>query len=101
EYRQDARKRRDAGKLKPNENVSGEGDQVQVSGQVVVMEINARLVRRIFEANPEREFYIEESFPLDWMFPFLVPHGPILKLERQPVKRMAPEILTDDREYWD
>jgi len=35
------------------------------------MTINGLLAKIIFDKNPNREFYIEESFPLDWMYPYL------------------------------
>jgi hypothetical protein len=31
-------------------------------GQISVMQINALLAKVIFDHNPEREFYLEESF---------------------------------------
>jgi hypothetical protein len=100
EYLADAEKRLDEGKLKPGENVSKNGGKTQVSGQVAVMEINARLARHIFDTNPTREFYVEESFPLDWMYPHLSPRGLIMKIERTPPKELPVSILNKDRDYW-
>ena len=48
------------------------------------MAINGLLAKIMFDKNPDREFYIEESFPLDWMYPYLEPHGLIFKINRQP-----------------
>lgn len=73
---------------------------VKVSGQVSVMLINALLVKTIFDANPEREFFIEESFPLDWMYPHLTPHGAILKINRAPIGKLTEETLATDRAFW-
>ncbi len=33
------------------------------------MSINALMTKVIFDRHPDREFYVEESFPLDWMYP--------------------------------
>jgi len=74
--------------------------KTQVSGQVAVMEINARIARIIFDANPKQEFFIEESFPLDWMYPYLSPNGLIMKINRKPPAELASEVLRKDREYW-
>ena len=74
--------------------------RVQVSGQVAVMEINGLLVKIIFDKNPNREFYIEESFPLDWMYPYLEPHGLIFKINRQPLPELSDEIVQRDHDYW-
>jgi len=54
----------------------------------------------IFDRNPDHSFYIEESFPLDWMYPHLVPHGPILKLHRQPLSELSELMLRNDHKYW-
>jgi hypothetical protein len=71
-----------------------------VSGQVAVMSINGLLARMIFDRNPGREFYIEESLPLDWMYPYLEPHGLIMKINREPQAELPDETLTRDRAYW-
>jgi hypothetical protein len=71
-----------------------------VSGQIAVMSINGLLAKIIFDKNPDRQFYIEESFPLDWMYPYLEPHGLIMKINRQPLPEMPEEIVQKDREYW-
>lgn len=73
---------------------------VQVSGNTAVMEINALLAKIFFEKNPNHEFYLEESFPLDWMKPHMVPHGLIFKLERKPLKELKPEHLAQCRKDW-
>ena len=72
----------------------------QVSGQVAVMAISALIAKGIFEANPGREFFIEESFPLDWMYPHLAPHGLIMKLNRKATTELPPGTLRKDREFW-
>jgi len=74
--------------------------KAQVSGQVAVMAINALLAKIIFDKNPERKFYLEESFPLDWMYPHLSPNGPILKINRQPLSELSDEIVRRDHAYW-
>ncbi len=100
EYLTDAQKRFKDGKLRPGEDVRAIEGRVQVSGHAAVMAINALLAKIIFDKNPGREFFIEESFSLDWMYPHLSPHGPILKLHREPLQEMTGETLRRDREYW-
>ena len=100
EYVAEAGQRLKEDKLKPGENVTEEDGKVQVSGQVAVMEINARIARVVFEANPKHEFFIEESFPLEWMYPHLTPHGLIMKIEREPLAALPEKSLQDDRKYW-
>jgi hypothetical protein len=88
--------------LKPGEDVQVDAatGQVQVSGQVAVMEINGLLAKVIFDQNSNREFYVEESYPLDWMYPNLEPNGIIFKLNRQPLPGLSDEIVQRDHDYW-
>jgi hypothetical protein len=76
------------------------GGKTQVTGQVAVMAINALLAKIIFDQNPDRSFYVEESFPLDWMYPHLLPHGPILHINRQPLSTLSDDVVQRDRAYW-
>jgi hypothetical protein len=64
------------------------------------MAVNGLLTQLMFEKNPDREFYIEESFPLNWMYPHLSPHGLILKINRQPFSELPIEMAQGDRLYW-
>jgi hypothetical protein len=100
EYLTDVQKRLEEHKLKPGEDVKIVDNRVQVQGQVAVMSINALLTKIIFDKNPDREFYLEESFPLDWMYPHLEPHGLIMKINRQPSSTLSDAVLQQDRKYW-
>jgi hypothetical protein len=101
DYTEDVTRRRQNNQLKPGEDVRTDSNgKVQISGHIAVMEINALLVKTIFDKNPDREFYIEESFPLDWMYPNLEPHGLIMKINRQPLPTLSDEIVKQDRDYW-
>jgi hypothetical protein len=64
------------------------------------MGINGLLAKVVFDKNPGREFYIEESFPLDWMYPYLEPHGLIFKINHQPLPGLSDEIVGQDHDYW-
>lgn len=75
-YKADAGLRLDEDRLKPGEKVSRKDGKIEVEGMISVMEINALLAKVTFDKNPKREFYVEESFPLDWMYPYLSPRGP-------------------------
>jgi hypothetical protein len=101
DYMDDVQRRMQNHQLKPGENVKTDANgKLQVRGQVAVMEINGLLVKTIFDKNPGREFYIEESFPLDWMYPYLEPHGPIMKINRQPLTSLSEDIVGQDHDYW-
>ena len=100
EYLSDWQARAQRGQLNPGEVVQVNGRQAQISGAAAVMGINALLTRQIFEQNPEHEFFVEESFPIEWMYPHLTPFGTILKLERQPVPDLGPAVVERDRHFW-
>jgi tetratricopeptide (TPR) repeat protein len=84
----------------PDENISEENGQMQVTGNGAVMRINGMLTKLIFERNPDHEFYVEESFPLDWMYAHLTPFGVIMKINRQAVTELTPEMVERDHQFW-
>ena len=99
-YTEDAARRQALGQLKPGEEVHEEGGRVSVSGQVAVMEINGLLCRTIFDHNPTNEFFVEESFPLDWMYPYETPAGIIMKINRNPLPELPLEVFQKDHAFW-
>jgi hypothetical protein len=101
EYLYGAQRRLKERKLRPDEDVKMQANgQVRVSGVGAVMGINGLLVETIFDKNPGREFFIEESYPLDWMYPYLKPHGLIMQIQRRPMTALPEQIVSDDRKYW-
>lgn len=99
-YLGDAQERLQRNALKPGEDVRLIDGRVQVSGQIAVMSINGLLTKVIFDQNPNNEFFVEESFPLDWMFPYLTPYGIIMKINRQPLPTLTQDILDRDHKFW-
>ena len=100
EYMADAQRRMQSNQLKPGEDVKVVENRVQVSGQVAVMNINGLLTKVIFDHNPKNEFFVEESFPLDWMYPYLTPFGVIMKINRQPLPSLTADIYARDHQFW-
>jgi tetratricopeptide (TPR) repeat protein len=86
--------------LKPGEDVKIVDNRVQVSGQVAVMSINGLLTKVIFDHNPKNEFFVEESFPLDWMYPYLSPFGIIMKINRQKLPEISEDMVQRDHSFW-
>lgn len=107
-YLKDAAARIQHDKDHPNEPqqiMNGEDIRVidgktQVFGQVCVMAINGLIVKQIFDKNPDREFFVEESFALDWMYPYLTPHGLIMRINRTPLDAISVEDVLKDRSFW-
>jgi hypothetical protein len=102
DYTEDVTQRQQKNQLKPGEDVKVDAasGRVRVSGQVAVMEINGLLAKVIFDKNTNHEFYVEESFPLDWMYPNLEPYGLIMKINRQPLTGLPDKAVRNDRDYW-
>jgi hypothetical protein len=74
--------------------------QIQLRSHWNVIGVRELLTKSIFDKNPDREFYLVEGFPLDWMYPYLEPHGLIMKINRQPLPALSDEIVQRDRDYW-
>jgi tetratricopeptide (TPR) repeat protein len=104
EYEDDAARREQLGQLHPGEDVHVDNSttppRVSVSGQVAVMAINGLLCKVIFDHNPTNDFYVEESFPLDWMYPYETPSGIIMKINRNPLPELTDDIFKKDHEFW-
>src|SRR5581483_836447 len=101
DYTEDVARRQQLGRLQPGEDVHvDDAGRVSVSGQVAVMMINGLLCKVIFDKNPTNEFYVEESFPLEWMYPYETPYGIIMKINRQPLQSLPEDVLKRDHEFW-
>jgi hypothetical protein len=100
EYVRDLERREKENQLRPGEMVERVGGRIKASNQIAVMSVNGALARLIFDRNPGREFFVEEGFPLEWMYPHLTPHGLIMALRRQPPSTISPEMVAQDQRFW-
>ena len=90
------------GRIPAGADVKIEDGKVSVQGVGGVMQINGILARMIFDHNKDAHpFFVEESYVLPWMYPYLEPFGLILKLHAEPVPELAPETIARDRRFWD
>ena len=109
EYVADVQARRQRGEPpNPDEDVELEGGRVQVRGVKGVMNINAILCKWIHDHNKAKHtFYVEESYVIDWMFPYLQPYGIIMKINAEPLPAPSADqalwagIIAKDKAYWD
>lgn len=92
-----------AGTRPKNADLKIEGGRVQVSGALGVMEINGILAQMIFERNRYRhDFYVEESYVIRWMYPYLEPHGLIMKINSDKINlAKKTDVIRDDMDFWD
>jgi tetratricopeptide (TPR) repeat protein len=101
-YYSDVQRRMQNGQLQPGEdvNVDPVSGKMEVSGQVAVMMINGLLCKVIFDNNPTNEFFVEESFPLPWMYPYESPFGVIMKINRDPLPQLTQDDFDRDHKFW-
>ncbi len=91
----------EAGRIPPGAQVAVQDGRVSVQGVAGVMMINGILCRMIFEENKHKHpFYVEESYVIQWMYPYLEPHGLILRLHPEPIE-ITEETIENDRAFWD
>lgn len=84
----------------PGEDIRLVDGRVKAEGAVAVMGIHARIVRMILEKNPKPDFYLEESYPMELIYPYLSPHGLIFKLNHEPLTTLTPAMLDEDNAFW-
>lgn len=101
-----------SGKKQTNADVSVENGRVQIVGALGVMEINGILCKMIFDHNKPgayknvdgtsggHEFYVEESYVIPWMYPYLTPHGLIMHINANPTP-LSSRIIENDLDFWD
>lgn len=91
-----------AGRIPANAAVSvDKNGKVSVQGVAGVMEINGIITKSIFEANKKKHaFYVEESYVIAWMYPYLEPHGLIMKINKEPLSGLPPETVKNDMDFW-
>lgn len=91
-----------SGRIPAGAEVDYKDGRVSVQGVAGVMMINGILAEMIFNANKyTNDFYVEESYVIPWMYPYLTPHGLIMKINTQPVPALTPEMVKNDRDFWD
>ena len=67
-----------------------------------VFDINGIVAQKIFEKNKkDHTFYIEQSVPITWMYPYLLPSGLIFKLNSDPLDKLPQAAIDEDRKFWD
>ncbi len=92
----------DSGKRPAVSGITREDGRVQITGVMGVMEINGILAEQIFDHNKwKHEFFVEESYVIRWMYPYLLPHGLIMKINHDQVPTIPATQVQDDLDFWD
>ena len=90
-----------SGRMPANAEIKIEDGRISVMGVGGVMTINGIMARMIFDRNrTNHAFYVEESYVIPWMYPYLRPAGLVMRLNPEPVELTA-EMAAEDRRFWD
>lgn len=67
-----------------------------------IFRLNGIVAKWIFEKNKDKHtFYVEESVRIDWMYPYMVPSGLVMRLNKEPLDKLSPAVIAEDRKFWD
>jgi tetratricopeptide (TPR) repeat protein len=90
-----------AGRIQAGADIKIENGKVSVQGVGGVMTINGILAELIFKENKDKhDFYVEESYVIGWMYPYLTPNGIILKLNKETLPSLDPQLVQNDHQFW-
>ena len=91
-----------AGRIAPSAEIQIQNGRVSVQGVGGVMLINGILCQMIFDhCKAKHDFYVEESYVIQWMYPYLEPHGLIMKINSEPLPGLSAEVVRNDMDFWD
>ena len=97
-----------SGRTSPSDDLKIENGRIYFGSTRGIMEINAILAKWIFDWNKDKhDFYVEESYVIRWMYPYLRPAGVIMKIEKEPLPspqqdpKLWQDIVAQDTVYWD
>lgn len=86
----------------PGEEVKIEGGRISLPGVASVMAVNSYLAKALFDHNKDQHtFYVEESYTIPWMYPYLEPFGLIFRINKDPLPQLSPGTIARDHAYWD
>ncbi len=90
-----------AGRIQAGADIKIENGKVSVQGVGGVMTINGILAELIFKENKNKhDFYVEESYVIGWMYPYLTPNGLIMKLNGERIDNLDPKLVENDHKFW-
>jgi tetratricopeptide (TPR) repeat protein len=85
-----------------NDAVSKEMEASMAKGAVNPSLPHSVVTRLIWEKNRDaHEFFVEESFPMEWSYDHAEPHGLVYRINREPLKELSADVVRKDLEFWD
>ncbi len=77
-----------------------EATKPDAKGNYPYVDLGWFMTKDVFERNRDRQFYVCEDYPQEWMYTNLEPHGLVMKLDREPVKSLSEEVVKRDSDFW-
>ena len=63
--------------------------------------LNSALAEWIFLHNRDHHhFFVEESFPMFWSYPYAIPHGLCYEIHHDPIPYLPADIIAHDHQFW-
>ncbi|NDG71651.1 MAG: hypothetical protein EBY32_10200 [Proteobacteria bacterium] len=80
-----------------NDTVSKEMEASMAKGAVDPSVPHSVVTRLIWEKNRDaHEFFVEESFPMEWSYDHAEPHGLVYRINREPLKELPADLVRKD-----
>ena len=90
------------GRIDARDAVEVKDGRVTVTGPKAVMKLNEILSKKIFEKNKGKHtMYVEESYPIEWMYDYMTPQGLVMKLNAEKTGAVSDEEVRENAEFWD
>jgi tetratricopeptide (TPR) repeat protein len=81
--------------------VEKEMEKQSAAGTVDPVAAHSVVTRLIWEKNKDaHDFFVEESFPLEWSYDHALPHGLVYQITKEPLKELPQDVVKKDMEFW-
>lgn len=81
--------------------IEEEMEKESASGYPDPVMAHSVVTRLIWEKNKDaHEFFVEESFPLEWSYDHALPHGLVYQIAKDPLKELPADVVKKDMEFW-
>lgn len=66
-----------------------------------IFKANTAVAEWIFQKNKDKhDFFVEESFKMEWTYPYAIPHGLCYQLSREKLDKIPADVVKKDMRFW-
>lgn len=59
------------------------------------------VLKWLWEKNRDRhEFFVEESFPIEWTYEYALPHGLVYQINKTKLDKIPADVVVKDLDFW-